>query len=574
MRLLEDSRTAIYDLPGQSLALASEAYDLANAMENDSLKAAALNRIGNAHWSIGNQMKAIEFLQSSLQISEVAGFEELVAKNYGNIGNVYNAVGFNLDAINYYKLELGIQENYQRQRRLFAIYNNIAMAYFNLNRYDSTHYYLDKARERMNDDFVHLSPILYANMAEAYLAQGNLLLADSLLDLTYETSKQYDIKRTTLIANQLKAELERKKGEPAHALEHALVAKKMAIEMGIKDLIYVTSQTLAGCYGDLGMYDQAYINQMDYEIYRDSVQNSRVRNELELLSYYQRLFRMRVLESRNELNFQLAEQRQFIIQGLVVVLIISAILLGIIFFFAMKNRRQKRQLENLNAFKSKIFAIVSHDLKSPIQSVSSVIEMFNEKLLSKEDIEPVIPEVKEKTSNLISLLNNIFLWAEGQMEGENFKRDTFLINEVLDDLFEELKDRLNTKGIVLEYDRVPSQICSNKGIVRILLRNLLVNAIKFSHSNSVIKVNVMDQENYKVIEVIDEGIGINSSIKEGLFTGGLTTTDGTAGEKGNGLGLALCSDFVKGLGGAIEVESEEGKGSTFRVFLKDAAVEQ
>ncbi|WP_370088914.1 ATP-binding protein [Ekhidna sp.] len=570
LKLLTEAQDDLYDDPNESLERSQEALSLAEKINNDSLKAAALNRIGNAHWSLGNQMDAIESLQKSLQLSETNNFEELVAKNYGNIGNVYNAVGFNLDAINYYRLELGIQEKYQRSRRLFAVYNNIARAFFNLNQYDSAHYYLNKAENKLEDSFIHLSPILYSNMAETYLKQGKLDIADSLLELTHTTSKKYDIKRTSLIANQLKAELERKKGDAAHALEHAILASEMATEMGVKELIYISSKTLANCYGDLGEYQKAYENQIRYEVYKDSVQNAQVRNELELLAYYQRLFRLRVLEEKNQISTTLAEQRQFIIQGLVVALVIAAVLITIIVLVVREIGRQKKELEKLNAFKTKIFAIVSHDLKSPIQSVSSVIEMFNQKLISKEEIEPHLPEVREKTSNLLNLLNNIFQWAEGQMEGENLQRETFELNYVIIELEDELRERLEEKKIELVYDRNSTiSLHSNRGIVRILLRNLLVNAIKFSNKNSKVEISAVKGDQVTVIEVIDQGVGISEEMQESIFTGGLTSTDGTAGETGNGLGLALCFDFVKGLGGKMEVESELGKGSVFRVILND-----
>lgn len=575
LKLISEAQDDLYDNPSESLEKSLTALRLTEKINDDSLKAAALNRIGNAHWSLGNQMNAIEFLQKSLQLSETNNLEELIAKNYGNIGNVYNAVGFNLDAINYYRLELGIQEKFQQSRRLFAVYNNIARAFFNLNQYDSAHHYLNKAEKKLEDSFIHLSPILFSNMAETHLKQGNLDVADSLLELTYRTSNQYNSKRTSLIANQLKAELERKMGNPLHALEHAKLASEMATEMDVKELIYISSKTLANCYGDLEEYQKAYENQIRYEVYKDSVQNAQIRNELELLAYYQRLFRMRVLEEKNQISTKLADQRQFIIQGLVVALVIAAVLITIIVLVVREIGRQKRELEKLNTFKAKIFAIVSHDLKSPIQSVSQVIEMFNQKMISKEEIEPHIPEVREKTSNLMNLLNNIFQWAEGQMEGENLQKESFELNYLIIELEDELKEKLEEKEIDLVYDKNSHiSLYSNRGIVRILLRNLIVNAIKFSNKKSKVEINSVKGKGILIIEVVDQGVGMSEEVRSNLFSGGLESTEGTEGEQGNGLGLALCNDFVKNLGGRIEVDSQKGKGSVFRVILENQSAEQ
>ena len=227
------------------------------------------------------------------------------------------------------------------------------------------------------------------------------------------------------------------------ALEQAEVAFDLATKSGIKELIYITGRTLSRCYGDLKMYEDAYEKQLIHEHYLDSVQSVNTINELELPAYFQRLFQMRVLESKNTVNKELADQRKLIIQGLIIALLIASILIAIIFLVVRELGIRKRKLEKLNTFRSKIFAIVSHDLKSPIQSVSSVIELFNNKLISKEEIEPVIPEVREKTSNLMNLLNNVFLWAEGQKEGENLKKETFVIFPLLEELIRRVltKDR-------------------------------------------------------------------------------------------------------------------------------------
>ena len=353
------------------------------------------------------------------------------------------------------------------------------------------------------------------------------------------------------------------------ALEHALLAVKEADHSKVKELIYLTHKTLSRCYAAVGLFREAYRHDQLYENYLDSIQNVSTVSELELLSYYQRLFRMRVLEEKNSLNKAMAEQRQFVIYGLIIIILIAMVLISMIKLRGKKIRKQAQKLEELNAFKSKIFAIVSHDLKSPIQSVSSALEMFHDKLISKEEIEEHLPEIKSKTSRLLDLLNSIFQWAEGQMEGGIFNKEKFALVQVFHDLETELLERLESKNIKLIYDsNLSTELVSDPGIVRIVLRNLIVNAIKFSHEHTNVKLKVIQKKKEVIIEVIDEGIGIRRDLIGGLFSMDLGSTEGTKGEKGNGLGLALCLDFMKGLGGKIEAESEEGKGSTFRVYFK------
>lgn len=574
-RFIKSSDSLLYDQPQQSLDFAFKANELANTLQNDSLIALTLNRIGSAYWSLGDQMQALEKIQESLQISESNNFEQIIAKNLGNIGNIYAASGLDLDAIGYYRSELAIEKNKKDTFRLFTINNNIGKAFLDLNYYDSAHFYLNAATSYLNPRFEHLHSIYFFNQAELYFKEGQIEMADSLIQLTESNAKQFSSTRGIIRANQLRAEWYVQMGNHSQALDRSKLAFDLAVSSGVKELIYLTSKTLSKCYGKLNRFQEAYEHQLLHEQYLDSVQSLATINELELLSYYQRLFQMRVLESKNTLNKELAEQRKLIIQGLVVALLIAAILIGIIILVVRELGIRKRELEKLNTFRSKIFAIVSHDLKSPIQSVSSVIELFNEKLISKEEIEPVLPEVREKTSNLMNLLNNIFLWAEGQMEGEMLKKEAFDIFGVIDELNKELSERLTDKKIKLEYQETKDFfIHSDPGVVRILLRNLIVNAIKFSNSESTVEVNAVEGEKVKIIEVIDNGIGMTSEMKESIFSGGLVSEDGTAGEKGNGLGLALCYDFVKSLGGRMEVESVLGEGSVFRIILKNELVSQ
>lgn len=570
LQLVEQSDDQVYDNPSQSLTFALEAYQLATSLQNDSLLAVTLNRIGSAHWSLGNEKEALEKIQESLQIAETRGYRQLMANNYGNLGNVYSASGLDLDAIAYYKSELEIQKSLNVPFRLFVINNNIGKAYLDIDHYDSADHYLERASNYLNDNFIQLHSIFYFNLAESYFKQNNLDVADSLLEVTLKNAKQFDSKRGLIRANQLKAELELKRKNYDVAFDHALLATNMAMESNVKELIYLTNKTLSKCYASLNEFKKAYLHNSIYESYLDSVQNVAIVNELELLTYYQRLFRMRVLEERNILNKQVAEQRRFIIYGLIAVLIIALFMISIIIRRGIKIRVQKKKLEVLDAFKTKVFAIVSHDLKSPIQSVSSALELFQEKLISKEEIEKHLPEIRAKTSGLLELLNNIFQWAEGQMIGEELKKEDFALVEVIRELEAELADRLEAKSIKLVYDKESElMLFSSPSIVRIVLRNLFVNAIKFSHKNSTVSVNATVMDGKKIIEVHDEGIGINPSMLHRLFSMEVGSSKGTEGERGNGLGLALCFDFVRGLGGTIEVESELDQGSVFRVLFSD-----
>ena len=294
---------------------------------------------------------------------------------------------------------------------------------------------------------------------------------------------------------------------------------------------------------------------------------------MELLAYYQRLFNFRILEEKNIINEKLAGQRQIIIQLLIATLVIAIIMLSIIIVRGRKINSQAKKLESLNGFKNKIFAIVSHDLRSPIQSVTEALNMFQQRIFTKDDIEKYVPEMKEKAERLNELLSSVLQWAQGQLQNEALNKGDFLLLPVLEDLSKELSESTTKKQITLSFDCEENfKLHSNAGIVRIVLRNLITNAIKYSFEGSQILVHAFEFKNQKVIEVVDRGVGINSKLIKGIFNMEVGSSMGTNGEKGNGLGLALCYDFMRRLGGNIQVESEKGAGSTFKIFFftKDA----
>lgn len=568
--LSTEAEENIYDDPAKSLSLAKRAFELSEPLKDDSLTALVLNRIGSAHWSLGNPMEAMENIQASLQICETQGYDEIRAKNLGNIGNVYSAAGFDLDAIDYYRSELRIQKKLNKSFRLFAINNNIGKSFLDLNYTDSAHFYLNQATNYLDDESIGLASILYFNLAEVYFKESEFGKVDSLLQITFSNAEKYDSRRGLARASQLMAELELIRNNNISAMRYAKDAMNIAFESGVKELIYICSKTLSKCYAALGKYDQAYISNIQYEAYLDSVQNVTTKNELELLSYYQRLFKFRVLETENTINEETAEQRKWIIFGLVVILFFVGILLMIIIRIRLKLERQKKELEGLNNFKTKVFGIVSHDLRSPIQSFIHGVDLLNRKMVSQEEITELIPELRERAHSLMGLLGNLLRWAGDQMESAEVSKEHFDFLELLSELEVEFQEKLQMKEIAFLYDaEMQFGLFSNREIVKIIMRNLLVNAIKFSPEHSKIIIKTLSENKNKVISVEDHGVGMDEDTVKQLFSSEVASQVGTSGEHGSGLGLALCGDLIERLGGSIDVDSAINRGSSFHIILPE-----
>lgn len=234
---------------------------------------------------------------------------------------------------------------------------------------------------------------------------------------------------------------------------------------------------------------------------------------------------------------------------------------------------QSRQLEKLNATKDKFFSIVAHDLKSPLNSLkmfsSLLIEDFDD--LSKDEILTMSKYLRDSVDNTIKMADNLIIWAMVQMGGYQFNEESIKVKDIVSNIFNLYQDLALKKGIHLNYTVEDAlAIKGDKNQIEFIIRNLVNNAIKFTHKNGFVNLTAQSSPNNHVqISVSDSGIGISEQSKKELFLlGKKQSTTGTDGEKGTGLGLMLSFEFLKLNGGQIEIDSNLGKGTTFRLVFK------
>lgn len=237
-------------------------------------------------------------------------------------------------------------------------------------------------------------------------------------------------------------------------------------------------------------------------------------------------------------------------------------------------RDSEQKLRELNALKDKFFSIISHDLKGPIGSIVNILGLL-EKEIEKESSE------QKHTINLLqvtakqtqALLEDLLLWSRSQSNRVKFnpiKIDIkWLINDIV--LFQKYVIA-NKKEINISIDIQDEDVSvfADMEMIKIVFRNLLANAIKFTQVGGSVKVGCEPAQNGKVLFYIsDTGVGISDENQAKLFKlEEHYTTKGTNQERGTGLGLIICKEFIERNGGNIFVESSEGKGSKFSFTLK------
>ncbi|WP_276371056.1 PAS domain S-box protein [Chryseolinea sp. H1M3-3] len=222
-------------------------------------------------------------------------------------------------------------------------------------------------------------------------------------------------------------------------------------------------------------------------------------------------------------------------------------------------------LEELNQQKNKLFSIISHDLRGPIGNCLGLLNLLRSDV-PVEDVPKYLAHLHTSVSNVHSLLDDLLLWAGSQLDKISFEPTHFQIKEEATIVTNSLTEMAKQKNISIYLNIGDNSITGygDKPMIRTILRNLLSNAIKFSKPGNHVIIEAKKKNNMLEISVKDHGMGIKKENLEKLFdkTSNFTTY-GTKGERGTGLGLDICKDFVDKHQGKIWVESEFEKGSTF-----------
>lgn len=230
---------------------------------------------------------------------------------------------------------------------------------------------------------------------------------------------------------------------------------------------------------------------------------------------------------------------------------------------------QSKELETANEAKNKLFAIVGHDLRGPIGSLESILGLMKQGIVTYEEFYNFVPQFYRNVKNMQNTLENLLEWSVSQMEGMNVNPSSFHINELIDEKIQLFKEIAKAKNITISTQMNTGLIVwADVNHVRLLLRNLINNALKFTPNNGNITIMTYSENNQAIISMIDSGVGMSEEQIKNLFQKNQTsTTYGTNGEKGTGLGLQLCYEIVVKNRGYIWASSEQGKGSTLSFSL-------
>lgn len=228
--------------------------------------------------------------------------------------------------------------------------------------------------------------------------------------------------------------------------------------------------------------------------------------------------------------------------------------------------------ENLNkenVIKDSLLSILSHDVRGPLLTLESLLQLKEDDLLSEKEMLAHFQRLGNSVGTIRTFTDRTILWVKSQMKGFTVNQETVLLKSHISETLDLIEETAHAKDITIDCNIADdSSIETDKEMFSIVIRNLIMNAIKYSHPKSKVVIREAMDHSYHKIHIEDQGVGIPDHKKETLFSLETLSTDGTRKEKGTGLGLSLAYNLMVQLGGDLTFTSTEGEGSTFTMRFK------
>jgi signal transduction histidine kinase len=257
---------------------------------------------------------------------------------------------------------------------------------------------------------------------------------------------------------------------------------------------------------------------------------------------------------------------------------------GLVYYSRMKTIKlnltisdQKAELEQLGKVKDKIFSVVSHDLRAPVNNLVAFRSILEEGDVDADKLIRYIDQVKGTMDHTSVMMENLLNWSASQMEGFRVQTETLYIQEICERVLSFMNAAAVKKQIQvqLKIEQADIAVLADRNMTELVIRNLVQNAVKFTKPGGTLVIGVQHAASGKtvLIDIKDNGIGMSKDKVDRINAGSAIAMEsraGTAREKGTGLGLMLCQEFAVLMQGELRADSKEGEGSTFRFILPSA----
>lgn len=230
--------------------------------------------------------------------------------------------------------------------------------------------------------------------------------------------------------------------------------------------------------------------------------------------------------------------------------------------------KQNQELERLNAEKNKLMSIIAHDLRAPLGNIQHYLELLTEFELDEQEKSSIETDLLNSTKETMGMLSKLLAWSKSQLHGVVAYPTYLNLNQLLENTLHSEKEIAARKGIELNYYFDHNLVIyADADMMQLIVRNFIGNAIKFTSNGGNISLAAEILDNSCLISIKDTGIGISADQKDALFSLKAQSTYGTKGEKGIGLGLLLCFEYITAQNGKIWFESSNQSGTCFYISI-------
>lgn len=560
------------------------------AAKDTAMLAIDYNNIGSDYYDLGEYDDAYFYLTQSYRMGTAVKDTLRMLIALHNVGRVFKELGQYDQAVNHLKLSLKLSNQLGDKEGEPYTFDEMGDVMLRKEQYDSAAYYLMQAisfSRRMNIQI--LQPRIYSKLATLYHKKNDFATARAYYDSAYSmhatTSNRFGMAEAEL-GRSIVLTSEKKYDEAISKVEIAL---KTAHDINARVLEIKCYNQLSALYEHKGDFQKSLAYYKRYKMLEDTLFSQETQGKL---LRDQIRFETEARDSQIAILSQLRgaqedeiKKQEFIRNILVVVMALAAILLVTVYRSGQRRKKinmlllqhqdemEKRseELEKLNQVKDKFFSIISHDLRSPINALAGILDLLDKGAIKPEELHIHTQELKVRFNHTRTLLNNLLDWTLLQMDKLNLQASKINLYKIVE---ENIQLLLPVQGKNIKIvNSVPHDALgfADSNTINLVIRNLMTNALKFTNDGGEVLIEAKTKGFEWEVSVRDNGIGMKPEVIQILFDKTAPyTTRGTANEKGTGLGLILCKEFVEKNGGKIRVDSQEGKGSLFAFTLPKA----
>ncbi len=533
---------------------------------------------GKNYISEGKLDQALQCYLDAFHLSEQLHDQVLYAETSSHLGSLYLQMGLYDKALQYDKIALECRGDLDNPEGVAKSCNNIALVFQKLGNTDSAFSYFNRALILCRS--VHYTK----GMVKALNNMGNLYSdlheddkAIRLLDSAYLLSDQTGYEFGLAGAALILADIYNHAHEVSKALSYYQISLSKLGATGYDEMLSNIYKGLFECYNRLGDYKSAlgyHIALLETEKKLLNVENAR---QLTVLNVNFDLERKekdnQVLRADNELKESLIKRKTTFIWLVVIALSFTCVLCLYVYnrLYAKKKANQQlgmlnHELEKANQEKDHLFSIIAHELRNPLYWFQNLSEVLSKKYreMPADKVQKSLSALDESAKNAFHLMDNLLQWSRSKLGRIHPKKAEHSLRELVADTADMYHTILQYKEIDFRNEVTQDvMVYADADLLGCVIRNLLSNAIKYTPASGFISVNCKVQAEEVTIMVTDSGTGIPASEIPHVFSAILVSQKGLMQEKGSGIGLKLCKDFVEMNEGRIWVDSVEGSGTRF-----------